>query len=130
MIGRVVSTKMNKTVAVLVETRKRHPLYKKAYLTSKKYLVDDTLGVSEGDLVEIVKVKPISKRKHWKVTRVVGKDLVALGQQKLAKVAKETIEEVLPEEVQEVEAEKVEQEAPKKKRSPKKKEEKKSNGSA
>ncbi len=98
MIGRVVSVKMNKTAAVLVENLKRHPLYNKSFKHSKKYLADDQTGVALGDIVEIQKIKPISKRKHWTILKVVGKDIVALGTEAMAKVAQAAIEEVMPEE--------------------------------
>src|SRR6185436_12854273 len=97
MIGRVISTKMAKTANVLVEGRKKHPLYGKSYVHSKKYLADDQIGVVLGDIVEIIKTRPISKRKHWKVTRVLGKDIVALGTEALKEEAAEAIAEVLPE---------------------------------
>jgi hypothetical protein len=54
-----------------------------------------------GDIVEIIKTRPISKRKHWKVTKVLGKDVVALGTQALKEEAAEAIAEVLPEELAE-----------------------------
>lgn len=92
---------MNKTVAVLVEGVKTHPLYKKSYSTSKKYLVDDPLGVALGDIVEFIKIAPISKRKHWRVTKVVGKDIVAQATEELKEEAKEAIAGVLPEELKE-----------------------------
>lgn len=103
MIGRVVSNKAAKTATILVESTKTHPLYKKSYISSKKYLVDDPFGVKLGDVVEAVKVAPISKKKHWRITRVVGSDLVALGEASMKEVAKEAISEVLPEEKEEVE---------------------------
>lgn len=98
MIGRVVSVKMNKTAVVLVENRKTHPLYKKSFKHSKKYLAEDNQGVKLGDIVDIKKVKPISKRKHWTILKVVGKDVVALGNETMAKIAQAAIEEVMPEE--------------------------------
>lgn len=98
MIGRVVSAKQPQTVTVLLETTKRHPLYKKTYKSSKRYLVDDQIGVKLGDVVEFVKVRPISKRKHWQITKVVGQDIIALGKQVMKEVAEEAIEQVLPEE--------------------------------
>lgn len=103
MIGRVVSTKMQKTATVLVSRRKRHPLYKKTFLQTKKYLADDPLGVKDGDVVILEKVKPISKRKHWQIKRVMGKDIVALGTQELKEEAQEAIAKVLPEEPEESE---------------------------
>ncbi len=101
MIGRVVSVKMQKTAVVRVESRKTHPLYKKSYVWSKKYLADDPIGVVLGDVVEIVKVAPISKRKHFRITKVTGKDFVALGEEHLQKKVEEAIAEVLPEEPEE-----------------------------
>lgn len=91
-----MSTKCPNTVSVLVETTKRHRLYRKSFARSRKYLADDSLKVSEGDIVEIEKTRPISKRKHWKVIKVLGKDVVALGEQVLAQATREAIEEVLP----------------------------------
>lgn len=102
MIGRVVSAKMKHTATVLIESTKRHPLYKKTFARTKRYLVDDSKGVSEGDIVEIVKVKPISKRKHWQITKVIGKDIIAIGTEHLAQVAEKAIEEVMPEETEEI----------------------------
>lgn len=101
MIGRVVSVKAIKTVTVLVGSRKTHPLYKKSYVWTKKYLVDDPIGVSLGDVVELIKVRPISKMKHWQITKVIGKDFVAVETEELKQEAEEAISEVLPEEKEE-----------------------------
>lgn len=98
MIGRVVSTKMNNTVTVLVERTARHPLYKKSFVRSKRYLVDDPIGVKDGDIVEINKVRPVSKNKHWRVAKVVGQNLAEIVEAKQKKAAEEIIAEVMPEE--------------------------------
>lgn len=98
MTGRVVSTKLTKTVTILVERVAMHPLYKKTFVRSKKYLINDSLGVKEGDIVEVIKVRPISKNKHWQITRVIGKSLAEIAEEKLKQAAKETIAEVMPEE--------------------------------
>lgn len=100
MKGRVVSNKMTKSAVVLVETKKRHALYGKIFNRSKRFLVDDPLGVTEGDVVEIIKIKPISKNKHFQIKKVLGKDFVALGEEALKIEAKEAIERVLPVEVE------------------------------
>lgn len=100
-IGRVVSVKNTKTATVLVERTKTHPLYKKSFISSKKYLVDDAIGVKEGDVVEILKIKPVSKKKHFGVARVLGQDVVALGTEVMKAKAQQAIEEVLPEEKEE-----------------------------
>lgn len=72
--GRVVSDKADKTVTVLVERRFKHPLYGKVVAVSKKYLAHDEKNeYGEGDLVEIVTRRPISKRKRFAVTRLIEK---------------------------------------------------------
>lgn len=98
MIGRVVSTKMLKTVVVLVESTETHPLYKKSFKRSKRYLVHDELGVKDGDIVDILSVRPISKNKHWKVSKVVGRDIEEIIEQELKEQAAEVVAEVMPEE--------------------------------
>jgi len=66
--GKVVSDKMDKTVTVLVERRFMHPKYKKYIKRSAKYAAhDENNAVKEGDLVQIIETKPISKRKSWVV---------------------------------------------------------------
>lgn len=100
--GRVVSTKAAQTATVLLESRKTHPLYKKSYARSKKYLVQDNLGVKMGDLVEIVKCKPISKNKHFTIIKVVGRDIEAIVTEKINEDVKRAIEEVIPVEKEEV----------------------------
>jgi small subunit ribosomal protein S17 len=72
-IGKVISTKMDKTAVVVIETKKAHPLYKKRVKKTKKYHVHDELGVKEGSLVSIVETRPISKTKKWKIAEVVRK---------------------------------------------------------
>lgn len=97
MIGRVVSTKMNHTVSVLVERVAKHPLYRKTFIRSKRYLVDDPVGVKEGDVVEIIKIRPVSKNKHWQVTKVVGKNLEEIIEAEQKEAAEEIIAEIMPE---------------------------------
>jgi small subunit ribosomal protein S17 len=98
MIGRVVSVKTKNTATVLVTTTKTHPLYRKTFVRTKKFLADDQLGVNLGQIVEIVSIKPVSKRKAWKVTKVVGRDIEAIVSQKLQEQAAEIVSEVMPEE--------------------------------
>jgi small subunit ribosomal protein S17 len=97
MVGRVVSVKMQNTAVVIVESKKTHPVYRKSFRRSKKYLVDDQFEVSLGDVVIFEKIAPISKRKHWKITKVLGKDIVSLEQAELLEEANEAIAEVMPE---------------------------------
>jgi small subunit ribosomal protein S17 len=73
LVGRVVSTKMDKTVTVLVERKVKHPVYGKYVVRSTKFHAhDEANALNEGDLVEIAETRPISKTKAWKVTRVVS----------------------------------------------------------
>ena len=73
-IGRVVSDKMNKTVTVLVERRVKHPLYGKVVTKSAKYHAhDENNEYKEGDLVEIVATRKLSKTKAWKVSKLLEK---------------------------------------------------------
>jgi small subunit ribosomal protein S17 len=99
--GRVVSNKQIKTAIVLVEGTKTDRLYKKSYLRSKKYAADDPIGVKIGDIVELIKVRPVSKRKHWKITKVIGRDIEEVVSDELKEAAAEIIEEVMPAEVEE-----------------------------
>lgn len=70
--GVVVSDKMAKTVTVLVETKKAHPLYGKRVRYSKKYKAHDENGVAKvGDLVEIMETRPLSADKYFRLVRVI-----------------------------------------------------------
>ena len=70
LTGVVVSDKMDKTVAVLVERQFPHPLYGKVTKRSRKYLAhDEENAYKVGDVVEIAEARPISGQKRWKVTR-------------------------------------------------------------
>jgi small subunit ribosomal protein S17 len=72
--GLVVSDKMDKTVVVAVETRKVHPLYKKAIRGTKKYKAHDENNACKiGDKVKIVETRPLSKEKSWRVTEIMSK---------------------------------------------------------
>jgi len=70
--GRVVSTAMDKTIAVAVDTQKRHPRYKK-YLKqrSKFYAHDEEEEAAEGDRVLISETRPTSKKKRWKLEEIL-----------------------------------------------------------
>ena len=70
--GRVVSSKMEKTVVVAVESRKRHPLYGKFMRHTSKFKAHDEANTcGEGDTVEIMETRPISKEKRWRVVRII-----------------------------------------------------------
>ena len=69
--GRVTSTKMQKTVTVLVERKVKHPVYGKYVVHSKKYHAHTEQPYNEGDLVEIQEGSPISRTKAWYVSRLL-----------------------------------------------------------
>ncbi len=71
--GIVISGKMPKTAVVKIVRLTKHPLYKKKVKRSKRYLVDDQIGVKKGEKVKIVQTRPISKRKRWKIVEVLKK---------------------------------------------------------
>jgi small subunit ribosomal protein S17 len=71
-IGRVVSDKMEKTVVVLVERAKPHPLYKKVMRRSIKFMAHDELGAKAGDQVRIIESRPMSAHKRWRVVEIIG----------------------------------------------------------
>ncbi len=72
--GRVVSDKMDKTVVVAIETLVRHPLYGKIMRKTTKFKAhDETNSAGEGDTVEIVETRPLSREKRWRVSRIVEK---------------------------------------------------------
>ena len=69
--GTVVSTKMDKTITVLVERRIKHPLYGKYIKRSRKiHAHDEGNQCQEGDLVTIEETRPISKTKSWKLSSI------------------------------------------------------------
>ena len=72
--GKVVSNKMQKTIVVAVESRVRHPLYGKFMKRTKKFKAhDETNQCGEGDTVEIMETRPLSKDKNWRLVRIIEK---------------------------------------------------------
>ena len=77
LIGKVVSDKTDKTITVLVETYRKHPLYGKRVKYSKKYAAHDEKNEAKvGDTVKIQMTKPISKTKKYVLVKVVEKAVV------------------------------------------------------
>lgn len=72
--GLVVSNKMNKSIVVAVVRRVRHPLYKKYFNKTKKYMAhDETNDCNVGDTVRIVETRPMSAHKRWRVDAIVDR---------------------------------------------------------
>ena len=77
LTGRVVSDKTDKTITVLVETYKRHPLYNKRVKYSKKYAAHDEKNEAKiGDTVKIRMTKPISKTKKYELVEILEKAVI------------------------------------------------------
>ncbi len=72
LIGKVVSAANNKTITVLVETSKKHPLYKKQVKYSKKYAAHDEENKAKvGDTVKIRMTRPLSKTKRYELVEIL-----------------------------------------------------------
>lgn len=73
-VGVVFSDKMEKTVTVVVESRKKHAIYGKMIITTKKYKAhDENSEAKEGDTVEIMETRPLSKTKSWRLVKIIEK---------------------------------------------------------
>ena len=72
LVGEVVSNRMEKTISVLIERQIEHPLYKKYIRRSTKLLAhDENNECNEGDTVTIEECRPLSKRKAWRLKKVL-----------------------------------------------------------
>ncbi|TRZ82742.1 30S ribosomal protein S17 [bacterium] len=73
--GKIVSDKMNETAVIKVTVFKKHPIYKKRYKKSKKYLAHNINNqFKTGNEVVIESMRPLSKRKCWMIKRLVTND--------------------------------------------------------
>jgi small subunit ribosomal protein S17 len=72
LTGRVVSNKMEKTITVLIERKVKHSMYGKYIKRSTKlHAHDEEQLCKEGDLVEILQCRPLSKTKSWRLHKIV-----------------------------------------------------------
>lgn len=72
LTGLVVSDRADKTIVVTVRTRKTHPIYKKQYTVSKKFMAHDEQNEAKaGDKVVIAETRPISARKRFNLEQIV-----------------------------------------------------------
>ena len=79
LIGEVISTKMDKTVNVRVMREIPHPVYGKRVKRYKKYLVHvASVQPKEGDIVKMLAMRPMSKRKRWQVSEIVRESMKIL----------------------------------------------------
>jgi small subunit ribosomal protein S17 len=72
LVGRVLSNRMDKTVVVEVERKKRHRLYGKVMTMRKKYKAHDAENACQiGDVVKMIESRPLSREKRWVVTQIL-----------------------------------------------------------
>ncbi|HAL48632.1 MAG: 30S ribosomal protein S17 [SAR202 cluster bacterium] len=77
-VGRVVSDKMDKTVVVVYEWSRPHPIYKKAVRRQTRFNAHDPENQCQlGDMVRIVESRPTSKTKRWKVAEILSSKEIA-----------------------------------------------------
>jgi len=70
--GRVVSTKMDKSITVAVDRQIKHSIYGKYITKTTKYMAhDEDNEANEGDLVQIMSTRPLSKRKTWRLVKIL-----------------------------------------------------------
>jgi len=76
-VGKVVSDKMDKTITVLVETYKKHPLYGKRVKYTKKFVAhDENNSAKVGDIVKIMETRPLSKTKRFRLVEIVEEAVI------------------------------------------------------
>jgi small subunit ribosomal protein S17 len=74
IIGKVVSTSMDKSISVAVERRIKHPLYNKYISKTTKIMAhDQNNDCKVGDIVSLNEIRPISKRKSWALSEIIKK---------------------------------------------------------
>lgn len=74
IVGIVTSNKTDKTIVVTTQTHKTHPLYRKRYLVTNKFMAHDEKNECQpGDKVAIVETKPLSARKRYTLERIIEK---------------------------------------------------------
>ena len=77
LIGTVSSVKGNKTIVVTVTSSRTHPIYKKQYSVSNKIMAHDEKNEClVGDVVQISETRPISRRKSFRLTKVVQRPAI------------------------------------------------------
>ena len=73
-VGQVVSNKGDKTIVVLIKRMVKHPFYGKFVNKSAKFMAHDEKNeCNMGDVVKIMEVRPLSKKKRWRLVQVIEK---------------------------------------------------------
>ncbi len=77
LIGRVISTKMDKTAVIKIDRRVKHQVLGKIITLSSKYKAhDENNQYNMGDIVEIQECRPLSRSKSWKILRLIQKSKI------------------------------------------------------
>lgn len=80
IIGTVSSDKTDKTIVVSVRTHKTHPIYRKQYVSTKKFMAHDEKNEAKvGDKVSIVETPPLSARKRHKLEKIIERPVLGNG---------------------------------------------------
>ncbi|MDQ7063775.1 MAG: 30S ribosomal protein S17 [candidate division KSB1 bacterium] len=73
-VGRVVSAKMDKSIVVAVERLVKHRIYEKYYRKTSKFMAhDENNAAGVGDMVMIMESRPLSRRKRWRLVKIIEK---------------------------------------------------------
>ncbi len=92
--GTVVSDKMDKTVVVTVERRKKHRLYHKIVSLTQRYKAHDEENACKlGDTVRIIESRPISKDKRWRVVEIISRgDVAEVSPESIGRETEQTVQ--------------------------------------
>jgi small subunit ribosomal protein S17 len=72
LVGKVTSNKGDKTITVASERQVIHPLYKKYFKVTKKFMAhDENNECNKGDLVKIIESRPLSAKKRWNLVEIL-----------------------------------------------------------
>ena len=73
-VGRVISSKMDKSILVAIERRMPHPIYRKYFRRTTKLMAhDEQSQAGVGDVVRIMETRPVSKNKRWRLVEILEK---------------------------------------------------------
>lgn len=93
LTGLVSSVSPSKTIVITVHTRKTHPLYKKQYTVTSKYMAhDENNECNVGDKVSIVETRPLSARKRYKLQEIIQRTELSEKDKQVIETSAEEIE--------------------------------------
>lgn len=91
LIGSVSSNAADKTIVITVHTRKTHPIYKKQYTVTSKYMAhDENNDCKIGDRVAIVETRPLSARKRYTLHKIIERAAISKEDLDVIEKASET----------------------------------------